>query len=141
MAIVLFDTNILIDHLRGIQAATNELGSYEDAVISTISWMEACCKMNEIERAELNAALADIGIAVLQTDVDIMEMSADLRGRTKKKLPDCIIRATALGLSRTIITRDPNDFGGLGAANVHVPYELVGGVVVNIKPVACASQR
>ncbi len=42
MAIVLFDSNILIDHILGYREATVELAAYDDAVISSISWMEAC---------------------------------------------------------------------------------------------------
>lgn len=37
MAIVLFDTNILIDHTLGIAQATAELSAYGDAAISAIS--------------------------------------------------------------------------------------------------------
>lgn len=40
MAVVLFDTNILIDHTAGIIEATRELAGYDDAAISAINWME-----------------------------------------------------------------------------------------------------
>lgn len=40
MAIVLFDTNILIDHTLGFKEATAELAGYDDAAISAISWID-----------------------------------------------------------------------------------------------------
>src|SRR5690348_15865648 len=36
----LFDTNILIDYLRGIEAARTELDRYADKTISIVIWME-----------------------------------------------------------------------------------------------------
>lgn len=36
----LFDTNILIDYLRGIPEARSELHLYEYRAISIITWME-----------------------------------------------------------------------------------------------------
>ena len=40
MVKALFDTNILIDYLRGIPAAREELDRYETRAISVITWME-----------------------------------------------------------------------------------------------------
>ena len=52
MALALFDTNILIDYLRGYQPAIDEIEYWDDAVISSITWMElmAGAKTNEDER-------------------------------------------------------------------------------------------
>ena len=36
----LFDTNILIDYLNGIDAARQEIARYEHPSISLITWME-----------------------------------------------------------------------------------------------------
>lgn len=36
----LFDTNILIDYLSGVDAAKTEVDRYERPIISIISWME-----------------------------------------------------------------------------------------------------
>ena len=67
-----------------------------------------------------------------------MERAAVIRGRSLKappKLPllDCIIRATAEAHGRVVITRNPGDFGGEGPM-VRVPYQIVNGVAVNIRP-------
>ena len=40
MVKALFDTNILIDYLRGVEAARQELGRYSAKAISIVSWME-----------------------------------------------------------------------------------------------------
>jgi len=40
MVKALFDTNILIDYLRGIEASRTELDRYEDKAISIVTWME-----------------------------------------------------------------------------------------------------
>ena len=40
MVKALLDTNILIDFLRGLPAARDELNRYEDKAISVITWME-----------------------------------------------------------------------------------------------------
>jgi predicted nucleic acid-binding protein len=40
MALVLFDTNILIDALKGYKAALDELEYWNEPAISVITWME-----------------------------------------------------------------------------------------------------
>lgn len=138
MPLVLFDSNILIDNLEGHGAAVIELMNYRDAVISSISWVEIACKMDYTARQHFKKFLADTGIGVVHPDDDIMERAAVIRGhslRAPPKLPllDCIIRATAEAHGRVVITRNPADFGGEGPM-VRVPYEIINGVAVNIKP-------
>jgi len=137
MAIVLFDTNILIDNFEGIPEAAAELSSYDDAIISSITWIEVACKMDRMQRVAFNALLAGAGIRVIHPDDNIMDRAATLRGASlatqqKIKLPDCIIRATAESQARVIITRNTKDFGS-ESPGVHVPYELNGGVAINIR--------
>ncbi|WP_051077292.1 PIN domain-containing protein [Janthinobacterium sp. HH01] len=137
MAIVLFDTSILIDNFVGIREAVVELTNYKDAVISSITWMEVACKMQKADRQTFTALLATAGIRIVHPDDDIMERAAEIRGNSlvmppKIKLPDCVIRATAESQGRLVITRNPSDFGGEGPM-VRVPYQLVNGVAVNVK--------
>lgn len=40
MVSALFDTNILIDYLNGIEQAKRELDRYADKAISLVTWME-----------------------------------------------------------------------------------------------------
>ncbi len=134
MAIVLFDTNILIDHTLGIQQATVELCGYDDAAISVISWMETACKLTPAQIAVLDASLADAGIEIIQTTPFIMRAAARLRGRTSKKLPDCIILATAEAHGRLVITRNVSDFGATTRAKVRIPYRLTNGIISDVAP-------
>lgn len=138
MAIVLFDTNILIDSFAGYGAATLELARYEDAVISVITWMEVACKMDKEELAQFRYVLDQMRIRVIHTNEAIMCAAASIRGKSlltppKIALPDAIIRATAEIDGRLLITRNPKDFGGL-SPSIRVPYTIVGGAAINIQP-------
>ncbi|HWW69535.1 MAG TPA: PIN domain-containing protein [Duganella sp.] len=140
MVKVLFDTNIFIDHFNKFTEATIELATYDDAVISTITWMEVACTFNAATKQEFAELLKECEIRIVQTDEAIMFRSAALRGHSlvnkpKIGLPDCIIAATADVDGRLIITRNPADFGGEGP-RVRVPYDIVAGKVVNVKPPA-----
>ena len=138
MAIVLFDTNILIDNLEGHAAAVAELMYYDDCIISSINWLEVACKMDQTARQRFRAFLNGASIRIVHPDDAIIERAATLRGNsllTPPKFPrlDCIVRATAEMAGRLIITRNPADFGGEGPM-VRVPYDIVNGVAVNMKP-------
>jgi len=140
MVKVLFDTNIFIDHFSRHMAATRELATYDDAIISSISWIEVSCTFNEEDKKDFGSFLVDSDIRVVHMDDDIMRRAGLIRGKSlhikpKIGLPDCIIRATAEVLGRIIVTRNPRDFGGEGP-QVRVPYEIdpVSLAVVNIRP-------
>lgn len=139
MGLVLFDTNIFIDHFAEVEAATDELNAdYDDAIISVITWMEVACKLSPGKIAELNFMLSIANIRIVHTDDEIMVNATALRSaafaiKAKNKLPDFIIRATAEVDGRIVITRNPGDFGGEGPL-VRVPYDLIKGKAVNIRP-------
>ena len=127
--IVLFDTNILIDHLQGIKAAEDEILNYEDAAISSITWMEVACRMTDFEKIAFQAFLDVAAIQIIHPDDNIMRRAAAIRGHSilvgPRKIPllDCIIRASAEAYGRLIVTRNPRDFFGPGS-NIHIPYKL-----------------
>lgn len=58
MAIVLFDTNILIDNFTGIREAVVELTNYKEAVISSITRIEVACRMDQGEKQNFKTLLA-----------------------------------------------------------------------------------
>ena len=128
MALALFDTNILIDYLRGYQPAIDEIEYWDDAVISSITWMElmAGAKTNEDE-AYLNELLSNFG--VIHTDEHIMKLAASIRRgsielRSKVALPDAIM-ATGQLHSDVVITRNKKDFRMLRSlGKLRIPYEL-----------------
>ena len=131
---ILFDTNILIDHTLGIWQATEELARYDDAAISAISPMETTCKLSPIHVAIFDADLCKAGIKVMQTTPAIMHRAAALRGQTRRKLPDCIIRATAELDGRIVVTRNAVDFGGVSSTAVRVPYKLHAAGIIPLRP-------
>jgi predicted nucleic acid-binding protein len=138
MALVLFDTNILIDYFAGYNAATIELASFQDAIISSLTWIEAACKLTLAEQRQFDALLARTGIKIVHMNDDIMLRATEIRRNSlsnppKISLPDCVIRATAEASGRIVVTRNPADFGGIGPM-VRVPYEMVNGSAVNIAP-------
>lgn len=143
MAIVLFDSNILIDNFNGHTAAALEIFAYDDAIISSIVWMEVACIMDGAQRIAFDTLLDAAEIRIVHPNDRIMRLAATIRGNSladhragigrKLGLADCIIRATAEIDGRIIVTRNPADFGG-EQPDVRVPYEIVDGVAVNIKP-------
>jgi predicted nucleic acid-binding protein len=134
MALVLFDTNILIDCLKGYQPAIDEVTYWDDAAISAITWMEVMAGTTGEERGAVLEFLGNF--EVIHTDRLIMEFAYSLRKDSiemgkKVALPDAIIMATGLSKKRLIITRNVRDFEKLkflrkfhGSEVVRVPYEL-----------------
>lgn len=138
MAIVLFDTNILVDHFNQHAEATLELTAYSDAIISSLTWIEVACGFDQAKQRMLSRSLALAGIRIVHTNKRIMARAAALRrdsiaGKSKVKLVDCVLRATAEVGKRIIVTRNPQDFGGEGPM-VRVPYQILDGKVVAVRP-------
>ncbi len=117
----LFDTNILIDYLSGVETAREEMERYRDRSISVITWMEVMAgAMPEHEiktRAFLTTFLS------LPVTAAVAERAVALQKQRRIKLPDAIILATAQTGDRLLITRNTRDFPA-GDAGIRVPYQL-----------------
>jgi hypothetical protein len=118
---VLFDTNILIDHLSGIELAGAELRSYQDRAISIITWMEVMAGSNSEDESRIRAFLTSF--RCLPITPDVAERSFLVRKQRKLKLPDAIILATAQAADRLLITRNTRDFPA-DDPGVRIPYRL-----------------
>jgi predicted nucleic acid-binding protein len=118
---VLFDTNILIDHMNGIDLAKAELGRYQDRAISLITWMEVMAGSSAEDEARIRAFLALF--RCLPITPEVAERAFSVRKQRKLKLPDAIILATAEIADRLLITRNTRDFPAKDAS-VRVPYRL-----------------
>lgn len=138
-ALVLFDTNILIDWSKGYAEAMAELAHWDNPAISAVSWMELYGGADVDDVPRFDAFMAEFGLEIIEIDAEIMRAAATLvsrRRRAGKKiaLPDAIIQATADIKKLTIITRNTKDFRGV---NVRVPYTLETVTttrVVNVNP-------
>ncbi|HEY5006518.1 MAG TPA: type II toxin-antitoxin system VapC family toxin [Caulobacteraceae bacterium] len=117
----LFDTNILIDFLNGIEAAKSELARYEDPAISIISWMEVMAGASESDKDATRAFLS--GFQRIGLDESIAEAAVALRQSHRVKLPDAIVWASAQVHGRLLVTRNERDFP-TADPGVRMPYRL-----------------
>ncbi len=120
-----FDSNILIDLLRGFPQPKAEL---ERAVqrgrvwISRVVWIEVMSKGEGegLRRAEVLLS----GFGIDEIDEEIAQRAAGLRrDRYRLKAMDAIILATAQTHGRILITRNTKDFPA-EMPGIHVPYTL-----------------
>jgi predicted nucleic acid-binding protein len=117
----LFDTNILIDHLRGIPAAAAELAHYDERAISAITWMEVFAGAPPASEHATRAFLD--GFRLIEIDHAVAERAVALRRTRRLKLPDAIVWASAQTHGMLLVTRDikgfpPDDPG------VRMPYSV-----------------
>jgi len=118
---VLFDTNILIDYLRGIPQARAEADRHSDRAISIVTWMEVMAGSTEANEAETRSFL--LNFYTLPLDAEVAERAFLLRRKNRIKLPDAVIQATGEGSGRILITRNTRDFPS-GTPGVLIPYTL-----------------
>lgn len=119
MVSVLFDTNILIDYLNGVEKARVELSKYTDKAISPITWMEVMVGATTETEDELKGFLASF--TSLPVDGRVASAAVELRKKHGINLPDAIVWATAQVDKRILITRDAKDCLR-DEAGVRIPY-------------------
>ena len=121
MVSALFDTNILIDYLNGIERAKTELNRYSDKAISLITWMEvmvgATPETEQIMRGFLS------GFVNLPIEEQVSNVAITLRKKHKIKLPDAIMWATAQVNRRILVTRNTKDFPQ-DEPGIRIPYQI-----------------
>ena len=103
-----FDTNILIDALNGIDKANEEYARYEKVFISRIAWMEVLIGAPE-DDAQVRNFLANY-FEILPLNLAIAEKAIQLRRQYKMRLPDAIIWATAKINDAVLVSRNTKDF-------------------------------
>jgi hypothetical protein len=118
---VLFDTNILIDYLRGIPQARAEADRHSDRAVSIVTWMEVMAGSTAVNEADARSFL--LNFYTLPLGADVAERAFLLRRANRIKLPDAIIQATAEESGRILITRNTRDFPP-GTPGVLIPYTL-----------------
>ena len=116
-----FDTNIVIDWLFDREQAISEMTRYRGHRISRITWTELLAGEPLHQRPHLQQLLARF--EVVEIDARIAAAAADLRHRTRMKLLDALIFATAQVNGAILITRNTKDFPA-NMPGVRVPYTL-----------------
>ncbi len=116
----LFDTNILIDYLNGVEGSATELGRHRDRLISVITWMEVLAGAhNEEEEDVIEMFLREF--RVVEITRNVAREAVAIRRAHKLRLPDAIVWATAHVESALLVTRNTKDFPA-DEPGIRVPY-------------------
>lgn len=120
----LLDSVILIDHLNGVQEATQFVTALnpEQTAISVITRAEILVGV-ETEDVHLVKVFLD-QFHLLNIDKSIADLAADLRKSQGWKLPDAFQAALCLYHQLKLTTRNPKDFDPDRHDFVEIPYEL-----------------
>lgn len=117
----LFDTNILIDFLRGIPDAKAELVLYQDRAISIITWMEVMAgappDAESVTRGFLDA------FQLIELDAAVAARAVTIRRQHRLKLPDAIVWASAMVHAMLLVSRDAKAFPPEDPG-VRIPYRI-----------------
>lgn len=119
--IAVFDTNIVIDALNGVDEADKEYERYERVLISLVTWMEVMIGA-EGDEAELRDFL-ETHFEIMPLDTVTAENAVQLRREHRIKLPDAIVWATAKTHDALLVTRNTKDFRP-DWEGIHIPYKL-----------------
>lgn len=121
MAAPFFDTNILVDWLFDRPQALAEMSRYPKHRISRIVWAELLAGESPEERLGLQADL--LPFDVVEVDQRIAAAAADIRFRTRMKMMDALILATAQVNGGVLVTRNTKDFPAM-MPGIRIPYTL-----------------
>lgn len=121
MSAPFFDTNIIIDWLRRRPQARAEIARYSAHRISRIVWTEVLAGEILEDRGPVREALSHFEL--VEIDARIATAAADIRHRTRMKLLDAFILATAQVNGAILITRNTKDFPR-NMLGIRVPYTL-----------------
>lgn len=118
----LFDTNILIDYLKGIEPAQAELARYRQPLISIVTWVELQAGVrDEAESDVVEMFLRDFKVVDLTRA--IARDAAGIKQAWRIRVPDALIWASARHESALLVTRNTRDFPA-DEPGIRVPYQL-----------------
>ncbi|WP_141749591.1 type II toxin-antitoxin system VapC family toxin [Duganella phyllosphaerae] len=87
MALVLFDSNIVIDYLNGIAEAHDELTYWDEPAIRVISWKEVRANIMPVEENKFELLFSEGGFEIIRIDDAIMTAAARIRTEGLRKGP------------------------------------------------------
>jgi predicted nucleic acid-binding protein len=117
-----FDTNILIDYLNGIEAARDELVRYSIRQISIITYIEVMVGVTRPAEAEVIRGFLRTFESV-ELSSEIAQETITLRQAYRLKVPDAIVYATARTQACLLVTRNTKDLRSEWA-DIRVPYRI-----------------
>lgn len=117
----LFDTNIVLDYLKGVNEARAEIAFNNDPAISIITRMEVLVGAPPAKEQGIRIFLDKF--ATISLDDEIAEQAIHIRRKHRLKLADAIIWATAQIHERIFVTRDVKDFPR-NEPGIRMPYKL-----------------
>jgi predicted nucleic acid-binding protein len=116
----LFDTNILIDYLNGIENARDEYERHTHRLISVVTWMEVLAgPRNAAEEEVIDLFLRDFRVVELTRSV--ARGAVDIRRAHRIRLPDAIVWSSARTESALLVTRNTKDFPR-SEPGIRIPY-------------------
>jgi predicted nucleic acid-binding protein len=117
-----FDTNILIDYLNGIEAARTELAHYTTRQISVISFIEVL--VGAKSTAEENAIRGFLGtFEILNLSAEIANQTIEIRKKYRLEIPDAMVYATARTQGCILVSRNSKELKQEWP-DIRIPYQL-----------------
>ena len=117
-----FDTNILIDYLNGLDEARIELERHQGRAISIITWMEVLVGARDENQEQVIRGFLS-AFQIVELDSRVAEKAIALRQQSRIRLPDAIIQASAETQDALLVTRNTKDFDATHPG-IRVPYTL-----------------
>ena len=123
----IFDTDIIIDHLRGVGKATALIEKVASAEIigyvSVITEAElfAGVDVKDGEKAKQLAELLDL-FKIVDVDRRIAIHAGNFKRKYNVLLPDALIASTAFVTKCRLLTRNAKDYEKIKEISIRVPY-------------------
>jgi len=121
MVAAVFDTNIIIDHLKGLPRVSEEFARYDSRSISIVTWIEVLAGARPEDEEDTRAVLSVF--SVIPLDDEVAARAVQLRRIHRMKLPDAVIWASAQATGRLLVTRDAKGFPR-NDPGIRNPYKL-----------------
>lgn len=117
-----FDTNILVDYLAGIEAAKDELARYRIRQISIITVIELMVGAKEAgEESSIQGFLSSFEVLELSTEV--AHEALRLRKQLRLKIADAIVYGTARTQGCLLVSRNTRELKPEWP-DIRIPYQL-----------------
>ena len=116
----LIDTNILVDYAQTLEDAARELNRYDSLLVSRITWIEFLAGARDAEEDHLRRLMLE-AFEVLELDPAVSAEAILIRKKSRMKLPDAIILATARVHGLLLVTRNHRDFPRR-EPGIRIPY-------------------